>query len=516
MRTIIWLGLGILIGAAALGAVWAAQDGGDANDGDIEVRLSLERHDDGRVEVGLQQRADDGGWSETHKPQHRFLAPDAEAGVPRFTEAITVDVESPAERAAREYAAYLRSSGVEIAEIFNAYFASRLEDGAAPGTLVCVIDHHDAGIDALCDGVADTYTGEVELLRFEQWDELREQLASRLQDDSVAALVTTSVPTTVVSIEVRKELSVRLPQLYWIELLDQHLASPTDLYCQIAHSGQPIEAQVDLFWGLAAEVSNVAANQLGVNVQFSSHSDADQQAQAIRDCIEQDASAIATTLVEPDVLTPAVKEAVDAGLPVVSFNSGPDDPSDSGTALHIALDDEAAGRLAGEEFNNREVDGKVLCVIHEPDNIGLHQRCDGFEDTYAGEVERWSAEDPADVWGELTARLQQDDLSAVLTLSVHSAWDVRNVRAIHDIDIDIAAFGFSVGLARDILDGTVMFTILDHPELQAYLSAAAAVMANQWRLDPTTYFNGMSLLIQPQIGDAAYMQRVTDAMFPAE
>ncbi|MXY86563.1 MAG: hypothetical protein F4Y95_08790 [Chloroflexi bacterium] len=59
----------------------------------------------------------------------------------------------------------------------------------------------------------------------------------------------------------------------------------------------------------------------------------------------------------------------------------------------------------------------------------------------------------------------------------------------------------------------MMFTILDHPELQAYMSTVAAVMAERWRLDPVTYFNGMSLLIRPQIADADYMQRVVDAMY---
>ena len=59
MRSLILLGLGILIGAAALGAVLAAHHG------DVTVRATLVRHDDGRVEVGLQQQGADGAWHES-------------------------------------------------------------------------------------------------------------------------------------------------------------------------------------------------------------------------------------------------------------------------------------------------------------------------------------------------------------------------------------------------------------------------------------------------------------------
>ena len=155
----------------------------------------------------------------------------------------------------------------------------------------------------------------------------------------------------------------------------------------------------------------------------------------------------------------------------------------------------------------------MLCVLHEPHNVGLHDRCNGFEEVYQGSVERWSAEDPEAVWDQLAARLGAGDISAILTLSVQSAWDARVTRALHGIDVEIAAFGFSVGLAQSVADESVMFSILDHPEMQAYLSTVASVIANRWRLDPVTYFDGMSLLIRPQIADAEYMQAVIDSMF---
>ena len=107
---------------------------------------------------------------------------------------------------------------------------------------------------------------------------------------------------------------------------------------------------------------------------------------------------------------------------------------------------------------------------------------------------------------ELTARMSAGDLSAVLTLSVDSTWEARVARHLSEVELEIGAFGFSVGLARSVLDGSVMFTIIDHPEMQTYLSAVASVIVERWRLDPVAYFNGMSLVIAPQIADAEYMQ----------
>ena len=168
--------------------------------------------------------------------------------------------------------------------------------------------------------------------------------------------------------------------------------------------------------------------------------------------------------------------------------------------------------MAGEEFNQREVEGTVLCIIHEPNNVGLHQRCTGFEETYNGTVERWSPEDPENSIRELIARMAEGDLSAVLALSSDTAYEARVARYYSEVELEIGAFGFSVSLLRAVINGGVMFTIIDHPEMQTYLSAVASVIAERWRLDPVAYFNGLSLLIEPQIADAEYMQTLADSM----
>lgn len=72
-RSLVWFGLGLLVASSLFGVVWAATSG------DVEVRINARRLDDGRVEVGLQQRGDS-DWANRHLPDARFLPPDAELG----------------------------------------------------------------------------------------------------------------------------------------------------------------------------------------------------------------------------------------------------------------------------------------------------------------------------------------------------------------------------------------------------------------------------------------------------
>ena len=510
MKALLVLVVGAMLGAAALGAVWAV-----SGVGTTEVRITVERLEDGRVEVGLQQLGEDGVWGETQQPENRFLEADAEVGTAVVTDGIAIEVavETREQRAASVYESYLYETGVEVGERYNERFSDPEYPDLVPGLFLCVIDTNDAGVGTLCDGVESVYRGAVQRIEIADWDELRSELGARMAVQAPIAMLTTSVPTTILALEVRAESRHRPRLTYWIELLDPHLTDAETSFCQISHSGTVVENEDDLFWGLSAEISAAAAQQLGVGIDFSAHSSVEQQAQAIRDCVANGAAVITTTLVEPEALSPAVEEALAADVPVVSFNSGAGAASEIGTALHIALDDHEAGRLAGEEFNRREIEGLALCVIHEPENVGLHDRCDGFEETYGGKVERWSADDPAAALTELTERLGEGDVGAMLTLSVYGAWDARVARSRAGLDTPIAAFGFSVGLATSVIEGSVMFTILDHPEMQAYVSAVASVMAERWRLDPVAYFDGMSMLIRPQIADAAYMQTLIDSMY---
>ena len=505
MRYLMVLAAGIAIGAATLAAVWAnVANTPDDPDGAVDVRIVLERLADGRVEAGLQQREVDGAWGDTLKPTHRFLAPDAEANHPLHSSVIVVDTDSRYETVAQNYADYLFASGQEIADGFHRRFGGS-ED---PPKMLCIDDLNDPGIESLCDGFEATYAGPLERIAVTDYEDFRVDLETRLLEDrELRGLFTTSVPTANIVDEAREAARRFIRWTYWIELIDPHLPSPDNLYCVISHGSDE-----DLFWGLSAETSVAAAGMLGINVRSEVYLTGAEQAEAVRRCAADGAVAIATTLAEPGVLKPAVREAIDAGIPVISFNSGAEDAAEVGTALHISLDDYEAGRVAGSEFNERGIEGHVLCVIHEPENQGLHDRCDGLEESFDGTVERWTMTDRETTVDELIERLREDDVSAVLGLSSSIGSQVRSAIFLSRRDVQGATFGFSRTVAEYVADGRLMFAIFDHPEIQSYLAAVGALVAERLRIDPLAYFNSAQMLVKPTIVDAEVMQVLLDSL----
>ena len=209
----------------------------------------------------------------------------------------------------------------------------------------------------------------------------------------------------------------------------------------------------DRFWRWTLAGSNVVGHQYGVEMRLYAANDSAEHINDIRDCISNDPITIATSLPYADDLRDVLAEAQGAGIQVVTFNSGAEDADSVGSLMHIGLDDFGGGVRAGDEFDEAGVTGTLLCVIHEDDNIGLQDRCDGAAQSYdGGEVERISvdlarATELGGVHGEHTRpehldqliqdRIAQGDVGAILTLNHDSA--VAAMTAIEEADAEVRA-----------------------------------------------------------------------------
>ena len=254
------------------------------------------------------------------------------------------------------------------------------------------------------------------------------------------------------------------------------------------------------------------AGGLNLNLRSGAYADINDHAEAVRECIRDGAAAIAITLSNPEPLRAVVAEANEAGVPILSFNSGSEVAREVGTALHFGLDDRRAGELAGEAFNEREVSGNVLCILHEPKNVGLEARCDGFEATFAGSVERWY---PTDQWNlpfDLLRRIDAGGVDGVLSLSIDTSHNVWYILTVSGTELPQAGFGFGLGTARRIAAGEIMFTIIDHPEIQAYVATALAHLLERFRIDPSLYYGGAAIEIEPLVLGQEGAQRLVDGL----
>src|SRR5690606_90605 len=132
----------------------------------------------------------------------------------------------------------------------------------------------------------------------------------------------------------------------------------------------------DAFWDVVKNGAEAAGRQYGVTVNYQGDGDPARQSQLIDQAVSQRVDGLVVSMANPDALREAIGKAVDAGIPVVTINSGAERSKEFGAITHVGQSEEVAGRGAGEQLKQQGVT-KLLCVIHEAGNVGLDQRCNG-------------------------------------------------------------------------------------------------------------------------------------------
>ena len=136
------------------------------------------------------------------------------------------------------------------------------------------------------------------------------------------------------------------------------------------------------FWSVAKKGAEKAADDLGVDLDYQeSDNDPEAQAQLIEAGVSGGCDGIAVSAPNPDAIQSAMDAANEAGIPLVTMNSGSADFQNLHAFTHVGQDEFIAGQEAGKRFAELGAT-KVLCPIQEASNIGLQQRCDGAADTF--------------------------------------------------------------------------------------------------------------------------------------
>jgi simple sugar transport system substrate-binding protein len=231
------------------------------------------------------------------------------------------------------------------------------------------------------------------------------------------------------------------------------------------------ESPGDTFWDRIKAGANQAAKDTGSTLKYSSDPVASNQATLIQNAIDSKVDGIATTLVTPEALTPTVKKAVAAGIPVDSFNSGTDFYQQAGSLVHFASDERLGGQGAGKRA---AADGatKILCTIQQTGSVALEDRCKGVKDTFPNtENIQVNGQDDAAVTSAIQAKLTQDPtINWIITLGAAQALDASKAAAAAGSSAKIGTFDTNPDVAQAVQDGKVQFYIDQQPYLQGYLS----------------------------------------------
>lgn len=241
------------------------------------------------------------------------------------------------------------------------------------------------------------------------------------------------------------------------------------LFCVLTHG-----VQEDFFWFQLYSALLDAQRWNDIELRAEMYEHGVDQAEAIRRCAADGAAAIATTLAEPDILQPALDEASDAGVRIVSFNSGAERATDVGSIAHVSLDEAAVGRTAAEQFQLRDVSGDILCIIHEPSNTGLEERCDSLEISYdGGSVIRVRISDADDSLATITAQATED-VGGAIALNSNTAYLMAEALSSARPDIVLAAVSADFPRPLAMLhSGRLSFVLWSHALEQGYLTTTA-------------------------------------------
>jgi simple sugar transport system substrate-binding protein len=258
------------------------------------------------------------------------------------------------------------------------------------------------------------------------------------------------------------------------------------------------------FWSVVKKGAEAAAKSEGVKLIWSpSNNDPQKEAQLIQAAVSQKVDGLAVSVPNADAIKGALKQATDAGIPVITLNSGADVSKELGAITHVGQDEVVAGRAAGQRLKD-EGAKKVLCVIHEQNNVGLAQRCDGVKEGFGGDVTNLQVKGTANVattQTEIKSKLQSDkSFDAVMALNPDIAEAAKTAIEGASSSAKLATFDQSGPVIKDIEAGKIAFAVDQQQYLQGYLPI---VFLKLFKTNANTVGGGQAVLTGPGFVDKA-------------
>jgi simple sugar transport system substrate-binding protein len=272
----------------------------------------------------------------------------------------------------------------------------------------------------------------------------------------------------------------------------------------------------DPFWSVFKRGVDDAAERLGVTANYS--------APATFDMVEMSSLIDAAVAKSPDGLVVSVPDyaalqdsltaASEAGIPIITVNSGSDHLADIGAITHIGQDELIAGQAAGARLAE-EGATHVLCIHHEVGNAGLDARCSGAEEALgeAGgtlEIVQVDLNDAAGITSTVSATLQANsEIDAILALGPTASTPA--MAALDDLgllgEMPIATFDLSADVIDAIIAGDMLFAIDQQQYLQGYLPVVFLMLQHD---NANTVGGGQPVLTGPGFVDSSNAETVLE------
>lgn len=273
------------------------------------------------------------------------------------------------------------------------------------------------------------------------------------------------------------------------------------------------------FWQAVKAGADKAAAELGVEVTFEgpdTEAQVDRQIDMLAAALAKKPAAIGFAALDSQAAIPLLKQAQEAGIPVIAFDSGVDSDIPVATA---ATDNLAAAALAADKMAEMiGGSGKVALVVHDQTSRTGIDRRDGF-------VNRMKEAHPeveiVDIQYGAGDQLQSTEIAKAI-LTAHSdlkgMFGANEGSAIGVVNAkkelgktDLVVIGYDSGAAQKaaIMDGTMAGAITQNPVGIGYETVKAAVAAAKGEavsksIDTGFFYYDKSTIDAPEIAAVLY------------
>ncbi|RSM84228.1 sugar ABC transporter substrate-binding protein [Kibdelosporangium aridum] len=262
----------------------------------------------------------------------------------------------------------------------------------------------------------------------------------------------------------------------------------------------------DAFWNVVKNGAEAAGRQLGAQVDYKSDGDPGAQAKLIDNAIAQKVDGLVVSMANPDALRTSIENAVKAGIPVVTINSGESKSAEFGAITHVGQSETIAGEGAGKRLKDAGKT-KMLCVIHEAGNIGQNQRCDGAKSAF-GNVTTLQVDinNPTDAQSRIKGAVQADPaVDAVLALNSQVAAGAVTAIKGAGSKAQVATFDLNTDVVNAIKSGDVLFAVDQQQYEQGYLPI---VFLKLYKENANTVGGGRPVLTGPGFVDKSNVDTI--------
>ncbi|CAB4333302.1 MAG: substrate-binding domain-containing protein [Actinobacteria bacterium] len=265
------------------------------------------------------------------------------------------------------------------------------------------------------------------------------------------------------------------------------------------------ETPGDTYWNIVRAGAEVAAKKLGVDLKYSSDPDFTKQSVLVQNAIDSKVDGIALTAAGPDALIGVIKNARDAGIPVVGLDSGIDDYQRLNMNMYFGSDEYVAGQALGKEIS--KAGGKnTLCVIHQEGSVALEARCKGVGEGVTTENIQVNGTDDASIKSSVTAKLQQDpSIDYLVAMGAPLALVLEDAVAAAGSNAKITTFDLNLDAAQAIKDGKIAMAIDAQPYAQGFMAVTSLWL---YLTNGNDLGGGRAVLTGPSIVDSTNIDKI--------